>query len=147
MSHAPQSYTHHTRWDPVFHFFILPVFILAVITAIVVHIFLHPHHLVHGVLFTIFAIAVLLAVFKIRLYALKVQDRVIRLEEQLRLAALVPDEFRSRIPEFTLEQLIALRFASDAELAGLAQRTLDKHLSPNEIKQAIKIWRPDNHRV
>ncbi|MGB9236662.1 MAG: DUF6526 family protein [Terriglobales bacterium] len=99
MPDAPQSYSHHTRWDPIFHFFVLPVFVLAVLAAIFVHLFRHfrPHPL-HGILVTVFAIAVLIALFKIRLYALKVQDRVIRLEERLRLATLLPEGVRSRIP-------------------------------------------------
>jgi len=148
MPDAPQSYTHHTRWDPIFHFFVLPVFILAVLAAIFLHLILHfrPHPL-HGILVTLFAIAVLIAIFKIRLYAIQLQDRIIRLEERLRLAALLPEGVRSRIPELTSGQLIALRFASDAELASLAERSLDKKLSPDEIKKSIKNWRADNWRV
>ncbi len=123
------------------------MFFLAAVTAIVMHLFSHRGHPLHGVLVTLFAIAVLIALFKIRLYALKVQDRVIRLEERLRLATLLPEGLRSRIPELTERQLIALRFASDGELASLAQRTLDEKLSPADIKKSIKNWRPDNWRV
>ncbi len=145
MSDAPQSYAHHTRWDPYFHFFLLPVFIFAAIGAIV-HLIM-GHHRLHGALLVILAIAALIAVFKIRLYSLKVQDRVIRLEERLRLATLLPEGLRSRIPELTEKQLVALRFASDGELAGLAQKTLDQKLSPGDIKKSIKSWRADNWRV
>ncbi len=145
MSDAPQSYSHHTRWDPVFHFFLLPVFSLVVVAS-VVHIFIR-HRPLHDTLLVVFAIAALLALFKIRLYALKVQDRVIRLEERLRLATLLPDALRPRIPELRESQLIALRFASDGELADLAQRALNEKLSPDDIKKSIKNWRPDNWRV
>jgi len=148
MSDAPQSYSHHTRWDPPFHFFVMPVFLLAALAAIVLHLFVHFHpHPLHGVLITIFAIAFVMMLFKIRLYALKVQDRVIRLEERLRLATLLPEPLRARIPELTIGQLVALRFASDAELPALAQRALNEKLSSDDIKKSIQNWRPDNWRV
>ena len=147
MSDELQSYTHHTRWDPPFHFFILPVFVIAFIASIV-HLILHfHHHPIHGVFLVLLALAALMAVFKIRLNALKVQDRVIRLEERLRLATVLPEPLRSRIPELTERQLIALRFASDGELAGLVPRVLNEKLSPDEIKKAIQNWRADNWRV
>ena len=147
MAETPQSYAHHTRWDPPFHFFILPVFVLAVLAAIV-HLFLHFHHRpVHGVLMVLLALAALVAIFKIRLNALKVQDRVIRLEERLRLATALPEPLRSRIPELTVSQLIGLRFASDGELPGLVQKTLNEKLSRDEIKKSIQTWRSDDWRV
>jgi hypothetical protein len=144
---SAQSYGHHTRWDPAFHFFVLPVFAITVIVAIV-HFCLHiHHHPVHGALLILLALAALVAITKIRLNALKVQDRVIRLEERLRLAGILPDSLRARIPELTGSQLIALRFASDAEVPALVQRALTEKLSANEIKKSIKDWRPDNFRV
>jgi hypothetical protein len=147
MADSPQSYAHHTRWDPPFHFFILPVFLAAFIVAIV-HLVMHfNHHPFHGALLVVLALAALLAVFKIRLNALKVQDRVIRLEERLRLAALLPEPLRSRIPELTVGQLVALRFASDGELPGLVQKTLNEKLSKDDIKKSIQKWRTDDWRV
>ncbi len=85
--------------------------------------------------------------FKVRLYSLKVQDRVIRLEERLRLTQLSQEPLRSRIPELTVGQLCALRFASDAEVAKLAERALNEKLSRADIKKAIQTWRPDYWRV
>lgn len=147
MPDTPQSYAHHTRWDPPFHFFILPVFVIAFIAAIV-HLVLHfHHHPIHGIFVVVVALATLLAIFKIRLNALRVQDRVIRLEERLRLASLLPEPLRSRIPELTERQLIGLRFASDGELPGLVQRALNEKLSSDDIKKSIQNWRADNWRV
>ena len=144
---TPQSFAHHTRWDPPFHFFVLPVFALTVIVAIV-HAVTHiNHHPLHGVMLVLLALATLVAIFKIRLNALKVQDRVIRLEERLRLASILQEPLRSRIPELTESQLIGLRFASDAELPALVQRALTEKLSCGDIKKSIKTWRPDNFRV
>lgn len=147
----PQNLANHTRFDPLFHFFLGPVFILAVVLSLI-HFFAHLgegdfHDHFHAFLIVLLAVALLVAVFKERLYALKVQDRVIRLEERLRLTQLLAEPLRSRIPELTEDQLIALRFASDAELPKLVERTLKEKLSRKQIKQAIQNWRPDNWRV
>src|SRR5271166_5421911 len=147
----PQSYAHHTRWDPPFHFFLLPVFGLGLLMSLV-HFFAHLAHSdfrdnFHAGLLILLAAALLVAVLKIRLYAIKVQDRVIRLEERLRLTQLLPEPLRSRIPELTESQLCGLRFASDGEVVKLAERAMNEKLSRADIKKAIQTWRPDNWRV
>jgi hypothetical protein len=139
-----QTFTSHTRFDPLFHFFALPVFLLAALAALV-HFIWHPGW--HSAAFFVVSVAAAVAVVKERLYALRVQDRVIRLEERLRLAALLPQNLRARIPELTEDQLIALRFASDGELAKLAERALNEKLTKVEIKKAIQVWHPDYWRV
>jgi hypothetical protein len=140
----PQTLANHARLDPLFHFVALPVFGLSAIAA-TVHFIWRPS--VHSGWFFVVSVAAAIAVVKLRVYSLKVQDRVIRLEERLRLAALLPEPLRSRIPELTEEQLIALRFASDAELPKLTERTLAEKLSRADIKRAIQTWRPDYWRI
>ena len=147
----PQTLANHTRFDPPFHFFIVPIIALGVIFTFI-HFFAHLSHAdfrdnLHAILLILLALALMTWVFKTRLYALKVQDRVIRLEERLRLMQLLPEPLRSRIPELTEGQLIALRFASDAEVPKLTERALNEKLSRNDIKKAIQNWRPDYWRV
>jgi hypothetical protein len=93
------------------------------------------------------AIAFAVLVVKMRLYALKAQDRVIRLEERLRLATVLPEALRQRIPELTEGQLIALRFAPDDELAGLVQKATAEKMAGSDIKKAVRNWRPDYFRI
>ena len=147
----PQTLANHTRWDPPYHFYVVPIFGLALILTLI-HFFAHIthgdiHDHIHSVLLILLAVAFLIWLVKTRFYALKVQDRVIRLEERLRLTQLLPDPLRSRIPELTEGQLVALRFASDAEIPKLVERTLKENLSSADIKKAIQTWRPDYWRV
>ena len=141
---SPQNFSNHTRYDPLFHFFILPVFALLLLASIV-HLVMRPG--LHSAVLVVVAIAMSIMVFKLRTYPLKVQDRVIRLEERLRLATLLDPALRPRIAEFTESQLVALRFASDAELPALAARALNEKLAAADIKKSIQNWRPDNWRV
>jgi hypothetical protein len=139
-----QSFANHTRLDPAFHFFLLPLGIVAIILS-VIHIIHHPS--MASTLLVVLAIGFFMIAGKSRGYSLKVQDRIIRLEERLRLAMLMPDAARSRIGELTESQLIALRFASDAELPGLAMRALNEGLTKKQIKSSIQSWRGDHFRV
>ena len=140
----PQTFANHARFDPLFHFFLAPIALILVIASIF-HLVRHPHLL--GLVHVVLAFALLILLFKVRTYSLRVQDRVIRLEERLRLAALLPEPLRSRINELDVRQLVALRFASDDEIPALVERTLNEKLAPKQIKQAIQNWRPDNFRV
>jgi cell division protein FtsL len=141
---APQNFANHTRWDPLFHFFIVPVFLITAIGMIVVAV---RHPSVHSAWMVVVAVALLVLAVKMRLYALKVQERVIRLEERLRLSTLLAEPLRSRIGELTESQLIALRFASDAEIPALVSGTLTNNWSRAEIKKQITNWRADWFRV
>jgi hypothetical protein len=141
---APQNLSYYKRRDPLFHFFILPVFAVTLL-ATIYHLVRRPG--LHSAWLVVVIVAVMVAMFKLRLYPLRVQDRIIRLEERLRLATLLDASLRPRIAEFTESQLVALRFASDEELPALAARTLNEKLSAVEIKKAIQHWRPDYWRV
>lgn len=140
----PQTYSNHTRLDPLYHFFAVPV--LAVTLLLLIwKLIQHPDFSFAWAV--VVTLAGIIVAFKARTYALKAQDRVIRLEEQLRLSNLLPDPLRPRIGELTEGQLIALRFASDAEIPGLVEKTLAGNLPGAEIKKAIVNWRPDYFRV
>jgi Family of unknown function (DUF6526) len=140
----PQNFENHTRLDPKFHFFLLPLSAVMFVSA-VWHAVRHPDLV--SFWFALGALLFMFAVFLIRVYSLKVQDRVIRLEERLRMAALLPESQRTRIADLTEGQLIALRFASDAELPALAARALAEGLAPKDIKKSIRNWRADYFRV
>jgi uncharacterized membrane protein YciS (DUF1049 family) len=103
---------------------------------------------INALMFQVFAVGLIIAVLFARLFPLGVQDRVIRLEEQMRLARLLPDDLRDRVGDFTTNQLVGLRFAPDDELPDLARRVLDEGMSDRKaIKQAVKNWRADNQRI
>jgi hypothetical protein len=144
----PQTFENHTRFDPIFHFFLLPLSALTFLAA-VWNAVRHPDFVSFWL--ALAALLFVFAVFLIRTYSLRVQDRVIRLEERLRLSALLPESQRAQLPrlltELTDRQLIALRFASDAELPALAGKALDQRLAPADIKKSIRSWRGDYFRV
>jgi hypothetical protein len=142
-----QNLKNHGRFDPPFHFFILPMLLLNLIFSIYVTIRHWPEHWALHLWWIAMSVVFFVMAGRSRNRALVVQDRVIRLEERLRLQALLPAEDRSHIDELSVKQLIALRFASDAELPALVRRTLTQNLEPKAIKQSIVNWRGDYHRV
>lgn len=141
-----QSAENHARYFPLQHFIWLPLGAVLVISTIVYGII----KIVKGgftfdiiLLFGVLMMAIIAGVLA-RMYGVKLQDRIIRTEESLRYFILTQDQLDSR---FTIDQLIALRFAPDEEYVVLAKRTLKENLSSNDIKQAIKVWRADEHRI
>ena len=144
---APQSYKNHARFDPKFHFVLVPILLLNIFFTIFVAIHHWPQEPVLHLWLVVVAFALLLTAVVARVSALRAQDRVIRLEERLRLAALLPTADRARIDDLSIRQLIALRFASDAEIPALVHKTLTQQLEPKAIKQNITNWRADDYRV
>lgn len=144
---SPQSYKNHARFRPLFHFVLAPILILNLIFSVYVTIRRFPAHTYLFHWWIVMSVALLLLAILSRRQALTAQDRIIRLEERLRLASLLPANELPHITEFTTRQLIALRFASDAELPALAHLTLTQNLEPKAIKQAIVNWRADDLRV
>jgi hypothetical protein len=141
---APQTYKTHRRWDPPYHFFAASILVIAFFVSLW-QAFKAPSG---WTIWQIFVSAALVVIaWKARAYALRAQDRVIRLEERQRLGALLAEPLRSRIGSLTEDQLIGLRFASDGEAAGLVQAALDENLSGEAIKKRITNWRPDTFRV
>jgi hypothetical protein len=136
-----QNFQNHARLFPPFHFFVLPVLMINAIYRLVL--------LKNGISFAsimaaLLGLALFMLAFCARVFANTVQDRVIRLEMQLRLARLLPADLRPRIDEFTVGQLIALRFAGDDELPALARQVLDEKVADRKaIKSRVKQWRPD----
>jgi hypothetical protein len=145
MAEIPQSFDNHTRWHPPFHFFLMPLFLLNVVFALVQ--LIRFHDLDHAVWFAL-AIAAVVLTFITRTNSLRVQDRVIRLEERLRYQQVLSPALAQRAADLSPRQIVALRFASDDELGELAQQVLDGRLiEGKEIKRAIRRWRPDRLRV
>lgn len=136
---APQSYANHTKFDPPFHFVALPLLLICFIASIV--------HVVHqptppNVLLAPLSFGALVAVVMTRRNPLKVQDRLIRLEETLRMERLGISH-----AGITTDQFVALRFAPDEELAALTARAKAEGLTRKQIKETIVNWRPDENRL
>ena len=149
----PQNFSNHTKIVPAFHYFLLPALFINLVGAsywvyaTARHAW-RPFPLFYATLNLLLAIALLILAFLARLFALGVQDRVIRLEERLRYQQLLPQDLKARINEFTTKQLVALRFASDAELPALARKVLAEKMEERKaIKQMIQNWRADYQRI
>lgn len=141
MAELVQTYKKHARWLPAYHFFVIPVLLANTLNAIR-HVWLLP---TLGMVFQlIVAVALLMLGFLARVMTLTVQDRVIRLEMRLRLRGVLPPDLQPRINELTYRQLVAMRFASDAELTELVREILEGKLATSkEIKQRVKNWQAD----
>jgi hypothetical protein len=144
---TPQNLKNHARLYPPFHFFVLPMLLLNFIFSVYVTIRDWPEHWALHLWWIAMSIVFFVMAGLSRGAALTVQDRIIRLEERLRLHALLPAEERPHINELSIKQLIALRFASDEELPALVRKTLTQNLEPKAIKESIVNWRGDYHRV
>lgn len=144
MPKTAQTKDNHARLDPGFHFTLVPLILIPLVWS---GIDVVRRHDSVAVIEFLIALLLLWTATKSRMYSLQVQDRLIRLEERLRLQTVLPESMRGRIAELSEKQLIALRFAGDAELPALVARTLQEHLAPKQIKESIQIWRPDYFRV
>ncbi len=141
----PQSYANHRRVVPMYHFVASSLLLLN--AGYAVWSLVRGFDTGHLIQLTT-AVALVIVYLYARIFPIAVQDRLIRLEERLRMEKVLPDDLRGRIDEFTVSQLVALRFASDAELPRLARRVLDEGIGDREaIKRSITEWREDHCRV
>jgi hypothetical protein len=141
----PQSFENHTRIVPAYHMIAFPILAINLLWALYQAGQNPSAGTVIGVLL---AFALIIIFLFARLFTLTVQDRVIRLEERLRMERLLPPDLQPRIPEFAVSQLVALRFASDEELPVLARRVLTENITDRKvIKRMIQRWNPDHLRA
>jgi len=141
-----QNFANHGKFVPTFHFFAVPVFVINFVWSLVR--LWNLGFSFAGIFGVILAAALVILAFQARLFALAVQDRVIRLEERLRYAQVLPADLQARCAELTIGQIVAMRFASDSELPPLVRKVLDEKLTERKaIKQLIKCWRPDYQRA
>lgn len=145
MAAIPQTYANHTRWHPLFHFLVLPVMILNFFWAVVVFVKAPDRN---SGWWIVVSLALVLLTFFVRTNSLKVQDRIIRLEEKLRFEQLLSPALQQQCSGLRPGQIVALRFAPDEELEELVSAVVAGRLTrPADIKQAIKNWRSDTFRV
>ena len=140
----PQTFANHRRFEPLQHFVLTPILLITWI-ATLWQAYKYPS--LHSLWVAVLGFAFLMLAMQVRIYALKVQDRVIRLEETLRMERLLPDDLKGRIAELTVKQMVGLRFAAEAELAQRVREALEEHLDGEAIKKRIQSWRPDTFRV
>lgn len=141
----PQSFENHTRIVPLYHMVAFGILVINLLYRLYrVFTDLSVETLVTGLV----AVALILLFFYARIFALTAQDRVIRLEMLLRFERLLPPDLRARAKDFTVDQLVALRFASDEELPELARKVLaDNIRDRRSIKKIVKNWQGDYLRV
>jgi hypothetical protein len=144
MSKTPQSLKNHGRFDPFYHLFNFAFYLANLVFA---GFYEYHHRDIASTWYLVLSVAVIVPILKLRLYPLKVQDRVIRLEERLRLQALAPTHWHAQIYKLSEDQLIGLRFADDDEVVELAKQALAHNLNRKQIKERIKNWRSDNLRL
>ena len=145
MADKPQSFENHTKLVGPYHGFVLPVFIANLLWA---GYRLRSTPSADSAIRLLLAAALVVLFFYARIFALRVQDRVIRLEMRLRLRELLPADLRARIPEFSHGQLVAMRFAGDAELPAIAAQVLrDNIRDKRTIKKMVKDWQADHLRA
>jgi len=141
-----QNLANHTKVVPAFHFFVLPVLLFNFFWSL--YRMWKLEFSFEGIFGVILAVALILLALHARMFALRVQDRLIRLEERLRYERLLPADLQARANDFTVNQIVSLRFASDAELPALARKVLDEKTDDRKaIKQQIKSWKPDYLRA
>lgn len=139
-----QTLKNHGRLDPAFH---VVLFFVLVVNLVISIVYVVKHPCFYSAWFVVLSVASFVALFRLRQYPLKVQDRVIRLEERLRLQALAPVEWHTQIYRLSEDQLIGLRFAADDEVVELAKLALEHNWNRKQIKERIKDWRGDYWRV
>jgi len=143
----PQSFKNHTRFDPLFHFIGLPMLLANFVVSIVTTVRHLPNYPFLHLWWIVMSVVVFILAGALRGATLRVQDRIIRLEEQLRLADLLPESQLGLIEKLTIRQFIGLRFASDAEAPALAARAVAEGLTEKQIKQSVVNWKADDYRA
>lgn len=142
---ADQNYANHRRFFPPYHFLVMPALIINLGVEVAR---LNKYQTLYHVWLVVFAVALILFALTARVMALTAQNRVIRLEERLRLTNLLPEGQRAVISKLSAGQLIGLRFASDEEASDLAARCANGELKGSgDVKRAIQNWRADHLRV
>ena len=142
---AEQTFKNHSKFVPLYHYVTLPLLALNLVQATVV--LVRVPHVTHAIA-VLTALALILTALFARVFALRVQDRVIRLEMRLRLAQILPADQRKQIDALSKDQMIGLRFASDAEMPDLVKTVLDRNIqNKTEIKRLVKNWVGDYDRA
>lgn len=145
MADTVQTYKNHAKFVPLFHYVALPILLGNILIAAYYAVRAPGLPAIWGLLM---GVALFLGALFARVFALAAQDRVIRLEERLRMRELLPAELQPRINDFTRDQIIALRFASDAELPALAATVLRDNIQKrDDIKKMVTNWRADHHQL